>query len=451
MGWKPAVIQKHKSYLKYKDSGIAWLGDIPAHWDVKRLRYVIKMNPSKQEIVHFEPERQLIFLPMESIGENGSLRLDTTKPIYEVSSGYTFFAEGDVAFAKITPCFENGKGAIMQNLGTQYGFGTTELIVMRPGKNIIAKYLHYLSTSTEFRKNGEAWMYGAGGQKRVPDEFVKNFPFAFPPLPEQEAIVAFLDRGTGHIDSLVAKKQKLIELLHEKRTALISHAVTKGLNPSVRLKPSGIAWLGDIPEHWDVKKIKYIAKKIIDGSHITPNYISDGVPFLRVTDIQEKYIDLEKVKYISEEEHRELIRRCKPELGDILISKNGTIGITKVIDWKWEFSIFVSLCLVKIKKELINANFFSWQFSSDAVAQQIVEGSKKTSVINLHLDKIKELIVIIPPLPEQKAIAEYLDQETARIDMLVTKIQAAIEKLREYRTALISSAVTGKIDVRHKL
>ncbi|MCP4220177.1 MAG: hypothetical protein GY765_36435 [bacterium] len=221
-----AVTRGLDASVKLKPSGVEWLGEVPEHWEVKRTRYMLKMNPSKQEINHLEPETELAFLPMESVGEDGTLQLDTTKPISEVSAGYTFFAEGDVTFAKITPCFENGKGAIMQNLGTQYGFGTTELTVMRSGNNLEAEYLHYLSISREFRKNGEAWMYGAGGQKRVPDEFVKEFRLAFPPLSEQQAIAAFLDRETAKIDALISKANTFIDKIKEYRTALISAAVT---------------------------------------------------------------------------------------------------------------------------------------------------------------------------------------------------------------------------------
>lgn len=212
--------------VKMNPSGVPWLGDVPEGWEVKRTRFMLSMNPSKQEINHLSPETELAFLPMEAVGDNGTLQIDTFRPVSEVSSGYTFFAEGDVTYAKITPCFENGKGALMCRLGTGYGFGTTELTVLRPGSFLNAEYLYYLTFSRAFRKNGEAWMYGAGGQKRVPDEFVKEFRLGFPPLPEQQAIAAFLDRETSKIDALVSKVETAIERLKEYRTSLISSAVT---------------------------------------------------------------------------------------------------------------------------------------------------------------------------------------------------------------------------------
>lgn len=174
-----AVTKGLSPKVKMKPSGVEWLGDVPEHWAVKRTRFMATMNPTKQEISHLPPETEVSFLPMESVGEDGSLNLETTRPIFEVSSGYTYFAEGDVTFAKITPCFENGKGAIMDKLQNAFGFGTTELTVIRPGPSLNSEYLYHLTISNDFRKNGEAWMYGAGGQKRVPDDFVRDFRLAF--------------------------------------------------------------------------------------------------------------------------------------------------------------------------------------------------------------------------------------------------------------------------------
>jgi type I restriction enzyme, S subunit len=217
---------KRKVYPKYKPSGVEWLGEVPEHWEVKRSRFVFSMNPSKQEIALLPEDTEVSFLPMEAVGENGSLDLERTRPIIEVGSGYTYFAENDVTFAKITPCFENGKGAIMRNLVGKCGFGTTELTVLRPSEYANSHFMYYLTISGEFRKNGEAWMYGAGGQKRVPDEFVKEFRFCWPQLSEQQSIASFLDRETAKLDSLITKVKSAIEKLKEYRTALISAAVT---------------------------------------------------------------------------------------------------------------------------------------------------------------------------------------------------------------------------------
>jgi len=283
-------------------------------------------------------------------------------------------------------------------------------------------------------------------QRVKPDTLLKQV-LPIPPLSEQTTIVTYLDRKTAQIDQSIAEKEGLIELFREERQAIINHAVTKGIRPGVKMKPSGVEWIGDVPEGWEVSKLKYQTSKITDGTHLTPVYEDEGIPFLRVTDIHLSHVNLSEVKRISVKEHSELIKRCNPEKGDVLLSKNGTIGITKVVDWDWEFSIFVSLCLIKFKENLMN-KFFSYFFESNVVDQQISEGSKKTSVTNLHLDKIRELLICVPPKTEQISIVAYLDQKTAQIDTAISGIRQEITLLQEYRQALIFEAVTGKIDAR---
>ena len=222
-----AVTQGLNPDAPMKPSGIEWLGDVPAHWNAKRLRDVANLNPSKSEIAALERNSLVSFLPMSAIGEDGSLSFDFEKPIGELESGYTYFRDGDVAIAKITPCYENGKGALMHGLTQGIGFGTTELIVVRPKpERSCGEFLHFLFISTVFRNIGKSYMYGAGGQKRVPDDFVRNFATGFPPAPEQVAIAAFLEAELAKFDTLTAEAQRAIDLLRERRTALISAAVT---------------------------------------------------------------------------------------------------------------------------------------------------------------------------------------------------------------------------------
>jgi type I restriction enzyme S subunit len=222
-----AVTQGLNPHAPMKPSGIEWLGDVPGHWEVKRLRDVANLNPSKSEIATLERDALVSFLPMSAIGEDGSLCLDSEKSISELESGYTYFRNGDVTIAKITPCYENGKGALMHSLTQGVGFGTTELIVVRPKpEESCGEFLHFLFVSTVVRNIGESHMYGAGGQKRVPDDFVRNFATGFPPAPEQAAIAAFLDAALAKFDTLTTEAQRAIDLLQERRTALISAAVT---------------------------------------------------------------------------------------------------------------------------------------------------------------------------------------------------------------------------------
>ena len=238
-----------------------------------------------------------------------------------------------------------------------------------------------------------------------------------------------------------------MELLAEKRQAMISHAVTKGLNPNAPMKDSGIEWLGEVPEHWEVKRLKRVTSIIIDGAHFTPTYVDEGIPFLRVTDIQSEFIDMDRLKRIPLHEHIELIKRCNPRKGDILLSKNGTIGLTKVVNWDFEFSIFVSLCLIR-PTSAISTIYLERILSSNFALEQFADSSKQTSVSNLHLEKIREIIITLPGIDEQSDIATFIDAETAKLDILITEANRAIELLQERRSALISAAVTGNIDVR---
>jgi type I restriction enzyme S subunit len=198
-------------------------------------------------------------------------------------------------------------------------------------------------------------------------------------------------------------------------------------------------------------RLKHVTSKIIDGTHVTPTYTNDGIPFLRVTDIvkaNNSDIDMQGLKYISEEEYTELSKRCWPQKGDLLYSKNGTIGVPRVIDWDWEFSIFVSLCLIKIEKNIVNPEYLSIFLQSKVTQNQIAIGSKSNTVTNLHLDKIKEFIFVFPPKKEQLSIIQVISEQIDKINSMKNANQRTIERLQEYRTALITAAVTGKIDVR---
>lgn len=209
-----------------KDSGVEWLDEIPAHWEVKRLKYAATLGPSPTETRNFDDSLEVSFVPMETVGEHGGLELTTTKSLREVCNGYTYFREGDVLVAKITPCFENGKGAVASGLVNEIAFGTTELHVLRVKEPLHRYFLFYLSIGDAFRRLGEAEMYGTAGQKRVPESFILNLVHPLPPLPEQHAIAAYLDTETAKIDALVGRIEEAIDRLRELRMAVISAAVT---------------------------------------------------------------------------------------------------------------------------------------------------------------------------------------------------------------------------------
>jgi len=439
-------------YPKYKDSGVEWLGQVPEHWDVKRLRFVAELNPSKSEVNNLSRDTSISFLPMDAIGDAGTLRLDQEKAISEVESGYTYFRDGDVTVAKITPCYENGKGALMRGLVNGIGFGTTELIVARPKLDeITGTYLHYLFISPDFRSIGESHMYGAGGQKRVPDAFVRNFATAFPPVHEQIRIAAFLDRETAKIDALVAEQERLMELLKEKRQAVISHAVTKGLNPKAALKPSGIEWLGDVPAHWEVTKIKRLASRIssgktpLGGSEI---YVDEGITFLRSQNIYDEGLRLDDVVFITEAVD-EAMSVSRVKANDILLNITGaSIGRSCVVPSELpSANVNQHVCVIRLENSS-QVPFVGWLFKSATIKNQIDHAQNGAAREGLNFVQIGTMSVALPPAAEQESIASFLNLQTVQLDALNAEAQRAIDLLQERRTALISAAVTGQIDVR---
>lgn len=447
--------RKNEPYPDYKDSGVEWLGGIPAHWDAKRLRFLTWINPSKGEIKGLPPSLEISFIPMEDVG-CGVLNMEKTQELDSVSEGYTYFRDGDVLVAKITPCFENGKGAIGEGLLNSIGFGTTELHVIRSTPDLNRCFLLYITVSYAFRKIGESEMYGAAGQKRVPDKFIRDFICPYPSQREQQAIADFLDRETARIDEMIAREQRLVDLLQEQRTTLITCTVTKGLNPDAPMKYSGVEWLGKIPEHWEVKKLKHVLLRN-DGGVWGDDYDENGTIVLRSTEQTiggEWCINEPAIRRINAKEYK----KSKLIYGDLLITKSSgseshigktTLVTKKIEDMNCCFSNFMQR--IRLLSNY-SAKYVYYVFNCILGREQLVYYSNTTTgLANLSSTIIGNIHVAMPNYSEQQAITDYLDQETSRIDDLVGRIIQAIEKLQEYRSALITAAVTGKIDVRQQV
>ncbi len=440
---KAALSGKYAAYPEYKDSGVEWVGSIPSTWEMWKLSHAYELigsgtTPTSNNEKWFQGN-----IPWITTGElRENIITDTTKKVssltIETFTALKIYPKGSIAIAMY--------GATIGRLGILGVDATTNqaCCVMTKSKVLQNKYLFYWLQAF---KDDIVQLSSGGGQPNINQEKVAALKISAPVVTEQTQIAAFLDHETAKIDTLIEKQQQLIELLKEKRQAVISHAVTKGLNPDAPMKDSGVEWLGEVPEHWCVSRLKYYTKQIVDGAHFTPTYTESGVPFLRVTDIQSKFIDLNQIKYIPQAEHNELIKRCNPKKGDLLLSKNGTIGVPKIVDWDWDFSIFVSLCLLKLKEPL-SAEYAEYFFKSHELKEQIFGLIKQSTVINLHLDKIQNFWFCIPPRAEQDEIVASLNHDIGNLDLLINKATDAIHIMQERRTALISAAVTGKIDVR---
>ncbi len=440
--------RRFRPYPEYKASGVEWLGEIPAHWEAKRLRFVVRTGIAKREVADLEPETEVSFVPMEAVREYGGIDPDSTRPLSEVVEGYTYFRNGDVIVAKITPCFENGKGALATGLCNDVGFGTTELHVLRASLGVDPRFLLYLTFSDRFRRIGAASMYGAGGQKRVSDDFIRDFRHPLPDLPEQRAIADFLDRETAKIDALVARKERLVELLQEKRTALITRAVTRGLDSNVPMKDSGVEWLGEIPAHWKVKRLKHLTPGTTVGIVVTPSkyYVDEGIPCLRSLNVSRGAIDMENLVFISEHAN-ELHRKSKIFAGDVVVVRTGQAGTAAVVPKGLDGANCIDLLIVRSSEQILSQFVYYYLNSRNAISQA---AELSVGAIQAHYNTSTLARLVVPKIPtdEQGRIVGHLDARTREIDRLIAKIRQAVDGLNEFRTALISAAVTGKIDVR---
>lgn len=441
---------KYPRYPKYKDSGVEWLGEVPEGWETIPLRRLCVLNPSRTEnsLPHQLP---VSFLPMEAVSEDGKI-CPQEKLLGEVYSGYTYFLENDLLVAKITPCFENGKGAVAKNLSNGIGFGSTEFHVIRPGEKLSAQFIFYVSITSIFRQCGKAEMIGAAGQKRVPEQFVKKFCLSLPQLFEQQTIAAFLDHNCAKIDTLIAEQEKLIALLKEKRQAIISHAVTKGLTPNASMKDSGVEWLGEIPEGWKILPLKRDIAFLTSGSRgWAENYSDCGAIFLRIGNLTRSNtgLDLSDIQRVSVPPSAEGLRTRVTE-DDLLFSITAYLGSVAVVPSNFEEAyVNQHIALVRLNKQIFISKWVAFYTLSYAGKAYLDEQSYGGTKVQLSLDDIADMPIIVPTLSEQQTIVDYLDAETAKIDALIAESERAMALLKERRSALISAAVTGKIDVRN--
>lgn len=295
-----------------------------------------------------------------------------------------------------------------------------------------------------------AWANQGATVESIDQNLLKGTVFPIPPLEEQEAIAKFLDAETSKIDALVAEQRRLIELLAEKRQAVISHAVTKGLDPHVRMKPSGIEWLGDVPEHWEVVALKHlVSHPIIDGPHESPQRCDQGIPFVSAESISKGFVDFNKIwGYISPTDHERYSKRFKPKRGDILLIKLGaTTGVPAIVETDEDFNVWVPIAAIRLKHGIQPRFIFHILRSNQlrrAYELNWTYGTQQT----LGLGTISNLRIPMPPEKERDEIVQYLDELLPKYEDLINEAEIATSLLQERRTALISAAVTGKFDVR---
>lgn len=431
-------------YPEYKDSGVAWLGEVPAHWQLtplKRLgtiRYGIGEPPPYRETgtaliratnVHEGKllPSGLVFVAPDDIPSQRILWLRSGDIIVVRSGAYT----GDSALVT-----EEYGGAIA-------GFD----MVFRGNSRCVPSFIKFVLLS-RYVKNFQLDLKRArAAQPHLNAEELGECIISLAPQEEQAAIAAFLDRETAKIDALVAEQEKLLTLLAEKRQATISHAVTKGLNPDAPMKDSGVEWLGKVPGHWEIGNLKRFAE-VIDCKHHTVEFLDDGLPIVSIRELRDNRIDLSNAKLTSPKEWDFLREGRIPQHGDLIFCRNASVGaVGYVRDEQVPFCMGQDVCLIRPQTK---SRFMHFQATCRTVANQIEAFLVGATIRRANVEEIRNLLVTWPPAVEQEEIAAFLDAETARLDALTAEATRAIALLKERRTALISAAVTGKIDVRHE-
>ncbi len=387
----------------------------------KNFSLLVQVNPIGGRA---KKEETVTFLPMEAVSTNGLIDGTRIGRRANYPDSLTEFQRSDVILAKITPCFENGKGAYLESLQTGKGIGSTEFHVFRPDRDLLLpRFLYYLITNGDFRNYAIAFMEGSAGQKRVTTPFVSNCKFPLPSLSEQHRIAAFLDQKTAEIDEAITKKQRLIDLLKEQKVILINQAVTKGLNPNVPMRDSGVEWLGEVPAHWEVKRLKWVTR--LQRGYDLPAEQRVPEPFLVVSSggiIGTHY-------------------KARSNGPGVVMGRCGSTDAVFFVEpdfWPHNTALFVSD---------FQGNRPSWCYFMLRTISK-ADHSDKSAVPGINRKDIFEIKVAVPPVSEQDTIIKQVENALARLKDAIVAVYRQIELLQEYRTVLIAEVVTGKLDVR---
>jgi len=430
-------VSRYRPYPKYKDSGVEWLGEVPDEWNIVRNKQVFKFI--KNSVGENSSDYLLLSLTL-----NGIIPRDIESGKGKFPAEFNTYQEvhkNDLIFC----LFDIDETPRTIGLSEYFGMITGAYNVARCNQGINSKYVYYYYLSVDEYKGLKPFYTGL--RKVVRTETFLNIELALPSLKEQQSIANFLDNATCKIDTLIQKQQNLIALLKEKRQALISHTVTKGLNPHAKMKDSGVEWLGDIPEHWTSVCLKWIAKIYSGGTPDKTNlsYWEEGtIPWISSGEVNQFFIT-EPTTYITQEAYEKSSAKWIPK--NALVMALAGQGKTKgmIAQLGIMTTCNQSMAAIVLSENVSERFIFWWLTSNYEKIRNLAGGDLRDG---LNLDIIGSIVCPYFLLSEQQQIANYLDNATCKIDTLISKAQKAIELLKERRTALISAAVTGKIDVR---
>ncbi|ABQ25680.1 restriction endonuclease subunit S [Geotalea uraniireducens] len=434
---------RYQAYPEYKDSGEEWLGDVPSHWEVIQIKHLstVRRGASPRPIddaKYFDDEGEYAWTRIADVTASEMYLFNAPQRLSDLGSSLSVKLEPGALFLSIAgtvgkPCITGMKACIHD------GF------VYFPELKIPSKFLFYVFAGEQAYKG----LGKFGTQLNLNTDTVGGIKIGCTENSQLEKIVQFLDHETAKIDTLIDKQQQLIKLLKEKRQAVISHAVTKGLNPDAPMKDSGVEWLGEVPEHWDVCLAKFKTHAITDGAHISPDTKNGEHYFVSIKDMCDGLINFEDALLTSKESYKYLVNTgCKPEPGDILFSKDGTIGKTVVTPENVDFVVASSLIIIKPNLKKLSPQFFDYLCQSCVIQEQVNSFVKGAALKRLSIQNLLKVWGVFPPLDEQVVIAKHIDKKLIRYQQIEQTANNAIALMQERRTALISAAVTGKIDVR---
>ena len=430
-----------KKYDAYKDSGVEWLGQLPSCWDLLSNKYIFKLK--KDLVGKKSKDYELLSLTL-----NGVIKRDMENPEGKFPAEFDTYQKvqvGDFIFCH----FDVEETPRTIGLSTFNGMITGAYTVYQVDQSLFnSKFLYYFYLNLDVGKRLKPLYKGL--RNTIGKDVFGEFKTFIPTKDEQRQIAEFLDQKTSEIEQAIAIKEQQIALLNERKQIVIQKAVTQGLNPHVAMKDSGVEWIGQIPEHWAVKKIKHVSGEFMYGTSVECNSLSSGTPVLRIPNIDELYVNFDDLKFtqLSKSETENYCLRAN----DILVIRTngnpelvGKSALIRELDGEFLFASY----LIRIKpKKLINPEFLICIMNSSLVRKALTHGAR-TSVgnYNLNTQTLGNCYLTLPPLEEQMAILNFVKAQSKNLEDLINMTKEQIEKLKEYKTTLINDAVTGKIKV----
>jgi len=443
MGEESRMTTDFKPYPHYKDSGLPWLEKIPEHWEIKRGKAILnridlRSDSGNEELLTVSANRGVI------------PRRSATVTMFKAESyaGYKLCWPGDLVINSLW-AWASGLGVSKYHGIVSSAYGVYRV---KSESEINPNYLHFLVKSTPFQWELQVRSKGVWTSRlQLTDESFLNAPYLIPPLAEQNAIVRYLDYMDRRIKRYIIAKKKLIKLLTEQKQAIIHQAVTRGLDPNVRLKPSGVEWLGDIPEHWECLPLKrWVSTKITDGPHETPELFDDGIPFMSAESIANGFFDFNhKRGYINIKTHQYFCKKCHPQKYDIFMCKSGaTTGKVAMVETDQEFSVWSPLALIRVNPNRTSPRLMLLILQSYYIQKQVENSWSFGTQQNLSMTSMERIKVALPHIEEQISLLSEIENIINPINDLVKHIKNEIELIIEFRTRLIADVVTGMLDVR---